>query len=254
MDGGLYGNVLKKCPRSFHFACWANDLSSEKCSTEIAKSIINLECRLKNEIHGVSVSTIILRTDDKILNERGVQVNLHLKELSKENNIFLIDNSRKIKAQYLNKGKLHLTKYGSRILSNNFVNEISKVLHWQIDRGNSNANVEECNFKDDLTAKKYDECNITLKTISSDKVNKLIFAHLDINSIRNKFEFLATQVKGKIDVLMISETKIDESFPKGNFLIEGFSTPYRLDRDSKGGGIMLYVRADIPSNLFIFWR
>ena len=35
---------------------------------------------------------------------------------------------------------------------------------------------------------------------------------------------------------MISETKIDESFPKGNFLIEGFSTPYRLDRDSKGGG------------------
>ena len=35
---------------------------------------------------------------------------------------------------------------------------------------------------------------------------------------------------------MISETKIDESFPKGNFLIEGFSTPYRSHRDSKGGG------------------
>ena len=33
---------------------------------------------------------------------------------------------------------------------------------------------------------------------------------------------------------MISE--IDESFPKGHLLIEGFSTPYRLDRDSKGGG------------------
>ena len=35
---------------------------------------------------------------------------------------------------------------------------------------------------------------------------------------------------------MISETKINESFPNGNFIIEGFSTPYRLDRDSKGGG------------------
>ena len=44
---------------------------------------------------------------------------------------------------------------------------------------------------------------------------------------------------------MISVTKIDESFPKGNFLIEGFSTPCRLGRDSKGRGIMLYVRADI---------
>ena len=51
---------------------------------------------------------------------------------------------------------------------------------------------------------------------------------------------------------MISETKIDEGFPRGNFLIERFSTPYRLDRDSKDGGIMLYVRADIPSNLLAF--
>ena len=58
-----------------------------------------------------------------------MEVNLHLKELSKEKNIFLIDNSKKIKAQHLNKGKLHLTKYSSRVLSNNFVNEISKVLY-----------------------------------------------------------------------------------------------------------------------------
>ena len=58
-----------------------------------------------------------------------MEVNLHLKELSKEKSIFLIDNSRKIKAQHLNKGKLCLTKYISRILSNNFVNEISKVIH-----------------------------------------------------------------------------------------------------------------------------
>ena len=58
-----------------------------------------------------------------------MEVNFHLKELSKENNIFLIDNSRKIKGHHLNKGKLHLTKYGSRVLSNNFVDEISKVLH-----------------------------------------------------------------------------------------------------------------------------
>ena len=39
---------------------------------------------------------------------------------------------------------------------------------------------------------------------------------------------------------------------KEKFLIEGFSTPYRLDRDSKRGGIVLYVRADIPSNLLAF--
>ena len=74
--------------------------------------------RLKNEMHDVSVSTIILRTDDRKLNEKGMEVNLHLKELSKEKNLFLIYNSRKIKSQHRDKGKLHLPKYGSRLLSN----------------------------------------------------------------------------------------------------------------------------------------
>ena len=120
---------LRNPPDHFVLHVGTNDLSSEKSFMEIAKSIINLASQLKNEIHDVSVSTFILRTDDKKLNEKGMEVNLHLKELSKKTNIFLIGNSRKIKAQHLNKGKLHLTKYGSRVLSNNFVNEISKVHH-----------------------------------------------------------------------------------------------------------------------------
>ena len=48
---------------------------------------------------------------------------------------------------------------------------------------------------------------------------------------------------------MISETKLDESFPKGQYLIKGFINPYRLDRSSKGGEIMLFTREDIPSKL-----
>ena len=48
---------------------------------------------------------------------------------------------------------------------------------------------------------------------------------------------------------MISETKIDNSFPIANFLIDGFSNPYRGDRNSSRGGITLYVKEDIPSSL-----
>ena len=55
--------------------------------------------------------------------------------------------------------------------------------------------------------------------------------------------------KGNIDVSTISENKVDESFPIRNFLIHGFSTSYRSDCHSKGGGIMLFVREDIPCNL-----
>ena len=93
------------------------------------------------------------------------------------------------------------------------------------------------------------DCNNTLKSLRKDNLNKLISAQLNINSIRNKFELLSEQIKGNVDLLMISETKIDDSFPVGQFLIEGFCTPYRLDRNLKGGGILLYVREEIPSNL-----
>ena len=60
---------------------------------------------------------------------------------------------------------------------------------------------------------------------------------------------LSDQIKGNIDVLLVSETKIDDDFPIGNFFIDEFSTPYRLDRNSNGGGLMLFVREDISSNL-----
>ena len=50
---------------------------------------------------------------------------------------------------------------------------------------------------------------------------------------------------------MISETKLDPSFPTGQFYIHGFSEPYRFDRNSSGGGILLYIREDIPSKLIL---
>ena len=48
---------------------------------------------------------------------------------------------------------------------------------------------------------------------------------------------------------MISETKIDETFPSRQFSIERCTPPYRLDRNCHGGGILVYVREDMPSKL-----
>ena len=49
-----------------------------------------------------------------------------------------------------------------------------------------------------------------------------------------------------LDILMIS--KVDDSFPETQFYIEGFRTPFRLDRNKHGGGI-LYVRNNINAIL-----
>ena len=72
---------------------------------------------------------------------------------------------------------------------------------------------------------------------------------MNINSIRNKFEMLKEVVGNKIDVLLISETKLDDTFPLNQFILEGFTPPYRIDRTAHGGGLMLFVREDIPSKL-----
>ena len=58
---------------------------------------------------------------------------------------------------------------------------------------------------------------------------------------------MSLTVKNNLDILMISETKLDDSFRTGQFLLDGFSVPDRLDRILKGGGILLYTREDIPS-------
>ena len=89
--------------------------------------------------------------------------------------------------------------------------------------------------------------NKDLKSLRIRNSNKIVVGHLNINFIRNKYDFLAHQVQGNIDILMISEAKLDESFLLGQFLLDGYSVPFRSDRDGNGGGILLIIREDIPS-------
>ena len=62
-------------------------------------------------------------------------------------------------------------------------------------------------------------------------LTKLIIAHL--NTKQN----------------MMKETKIDESFPTNQFMINVFSAALRLDKNDRGGGFILYIIEDISSRL-----
>ena len=75
----------------------------------------------------------------------------------------------------------------------------------------------------------------------------LIVAHLNINSIRNKFDDLKFLVTKNVDIMIISETKLDESFPESQFLVDGFKKPFRLYRTANGGGLLVYVRDKVPT-------
>ena len=51
---------------------------------------------------------------------------------------------------------------------------------------------------------------------------------------------------------MVTETKLDHSFPNGQFLVSGCKTNYGLDRNLVGSGIMLYIKEHIPLKKIIF--
>ena len=74
--------------------------------------------------------------------------------------------------------------------------------------------------------------------------NTVMIGHLNINSFRNKYEIGAGFIEN-FNLLLISESKLDDSFPDKQFHINGFKI-FRCDRSNYGGGLILYVHEGIP--------
>ena len=53
-------------------------------------------------------------------------------------------------------------------------------------------------------------------------------------------------LQGKVDILVMNKIKLNYTFPKNQFLIEGYSKPFRLDKNRNGGGLLVYITEDIP--------
>ena len=52
--------------------------------------------------------------------------------------------------------------------------------------------------------------------------------------------------------MVISETKLDDSFPESRFKILEYSSPFRLDRDQNRRGIMVFVHENITAKFLSF--
>ena len=67
--------------------------------------------------------------------------------------------------------------------------------------------------------------------------------HININSVAGFkfFELKSLILKSLYDIIVISECKVDHSFPDLHFYIKGFRL-YRKDRHRFGGGVFIYVR------------
>ena len=194
-----------------------NFLSSNKSPEQISLDILNLANSLKLDNNTVIVSSIVPRDDE---NKKKVdEVNTILEKLCKANSVGIISHRNINPKRHLNRSRLHL----------------------------NNADVYIVLFFFNVNISYTPMTNNDLLEIQQQRVGNaksIIVGHLNINSIRNKFIFAESIVKA-FDLFLISESKLDSTFPMNQFHILGFKV-FRLDRNRFGGGLILYINENIP--------
>ena len=58
-----------------------------------------------------------------------------------------------------------------------------------------------------------------LDRVRLNNAERLIIGHLNIYSLRNKFEMLREIFQDKLDILLVSETKVDQFFPPSQYRV-----------------------------------
>ena len=243
-----------------------NDLNSGNNPQIVAKPIIDLAKGMVSEKRKVTLSGIILRNDEWY--KKTEKVNQHLKDMCQTASIDYMDNSSLNPKKLLSNSKLHLNEKGSYKLNSvlsNYITTLFKSYESESLVGKDSLHdIALLNQSDNETTESdsttFPSSNLKfesryfgneLKSFRINNINCVIIGQININSIRSKFIDLVKRVRSNIDILMISETKLDVSFLTSflQFLINGYTSPCRLDRNGKGGGILVYVQEDMPSKL-----
>ena len=86
--------------------------------------------------------------------------------------------------------------------------------------------------------KKMEDLSKILNIHRTKNNERMIIGHLNINHVANKFEPFISLMKDKLDIVLLSETTIDKSFPANQFTLEGYSNPFRRDRNKHGGDLL----------------
>ena len=122
-------------------------------------------------------------------------------------------------SKHLNRSGLHVNHLDTPILTVNFLNVLNSLdsKQWLKSKGLKNS---------DKNSRKSEALNEV--TFSRRKFTKnLFFGHLNLNSARNKFDVF---IKDKFDVFLVSESKLDSSFPKVAFKIPAYKIFQRRSR------------------------
>ena len=165
----------------------------------------------------------------------------------------MINHSNINPKRLLNQIKLHFNIYSRSFFVRNIRNFLNNFI-WRKKRHNSGKidsspsleiSDDNLGFTDGV-ANKFR--GIRKQHLKNPKT--IIIGHLNINSIRNKFEIIAETIVN-VEIFLISESKLDATFPNVQFKRNCFQISRRNhNRHNRfGGGLMFYLNEKIPCKL-----
>ena len=107
----------------------------------------------------------------------------------------------------------------------------------------SSKQKNDCHYKEAKIKLDIDD----LIKVRNPYLNSLIIGYLNINTLQNKIINLREIIaKAPLDVFCVDETKLGDSFPNSQFILEDFQfPPFGRDQNSKGGGKLAYVKQGV---------
>ena len=182
----------------------------------------------------------IINREDEDFKDKINDVNNKHKNYCNSAGMDFIGNSS-ITGSCLNRGKVHLNRKGTAALPKNLCRFVKSLpLDWIITAREGAFVRDEHNSLDNHS-------DISeMKNLSLKNPKNIIFSYLNINSIWNKFKNMFSLFSENIDIFIVTETKLDSSFPTAQFLIPSLHHPFRLDINRPSGGLLIYVKGSIP--------
>ena len=106
-------------------------------------------------------------------------------------------------SKHLNRSGLHLNHLCTSILSVNFLSVLNSLdsEQWLKSKGTNNSD------KNPGKSEALNEVTFLRRKFTKN----LFFGHLNLNSVRNKFEALEFLIKDRFDVFLVSESKLHSS-------------------------------------------
>ena len=215
-----------------------NDLLNNKSPSSIDILVSNL-AKFVNKcnsfgvmdlfVSGIAFNKRLPKTVIKKVNEKIV-------DMCKKNGKVFLDNGN-ISNMDLYQDGLHLPERGKCLLAKNFIFVLNIFLNMLTSPFSRYKAPLDCSEKTDLQR---------LQDLRLHHRKNLLIGYLNINSLRNKISDLRVLLHDlQLEYFVISETKLDDSFPSAQFAIENYKIRARRDRDGHGGGLIRFVKRGI---------